>query len=387
MLKKLLPTLWIFCALLLFFYSFVQVDLGLTLSRASFLQSIQKTFQYVGYFNRPLSTYLFCSLVALFSGMYIYTLYLSWKNKINILTIRHIVLFVGVILLFSYNAFSYDLFNYIFDAKIVTRYHENPYVRKALDYPTDPMLGFMHWTHRTYPYGPLWLVLTVPISFLGLGYFLITFYLFKALMVASYFLTSLLIYKIAKKTKLVDPTFAVSFFALNPFVIIESVVSAHNDIVMLMFAVLGVYFLVNEQKYKASVFLIISILIKFASVLLVPLFLWYPFSRRKNKNTLFFLGSVFLMVVGVFLASNRTTFQPWYFLYVLPFAAIISNRYYVLIPSVIFSSLILLQYVPFLYTGNFDPPIPSIMNQMLMWSIVLGVGGAFIFKAFGRIKK
>ncbi|MBP9815567.1 MAG: hypothetical protein KBC63_04610, partial [Candidatus Levybacteria bacterium] len=190
MIKKFTIFLWIFAFISLFFYSFVQVDLGLTLNRASLVQTIQKSFQYVGYFNRPLSTYLFIFVIVYLFLTYCFTLYGVYKKLLSGKLIWGIVILASAILLFSYNAFSYDLFNYVFDAKIITQYGQNPYEHKALDYPGDPMLGFMHWTHRTYPYGPLWLGITTPLSFLGGGYFLPTFYLFKLLMVGAYLLCS-----------------------------------------------------------------------------------------------------------------------------------------------------------------------------------------------------
>jgi Gpi18-like mannosyltransferase len=313
-----------------------------------------------------------------------YGVYRKWLSGKIIWTI---IFFASAILLFSYNAFSYDLFNYIFDAKIITYYGQSPYEHKALDYPSDPMLGFMHWTHRTYPYGPLWLGITTPLSFLGGGYFLPTFYIFKLLMVGAYLLCSVMIYKIAKKTKLLNPVFALTFFALNPFVMVESLVSAHNDIVMMGLVMTSTYLLISKHKFKGFLFFALSVLVKFATILLVPLFLWYPISKQKNKDFVFFLGSVVLMMVGVYLASSRTTFQPWYFLLVFPFASLISNRYFVFLPVVIFSLLILFQYVPYFYTGNYDPPVPVIMNQMLGWSIGLCIGSTLIFRFFKRIKK
>lgn len=383
--NKLLIVLWGIGILLLFLYSFVQVDLGLTLTRASFFQSIQQSFQYIGYFNRPLSAYLFSGIVIGLSALYIYTLYVAFKKKI---TVKFAVLLIGivsVVLLFSYNATSYDLFNYIFDAKIVTHYNENPYVKKALDYPSDPMLGFMHWTHRTYPYGPVWLGLTIPLSFIGSGYFLLTFYLIKLLVVGSYVLTCFLLYKILKVSKVANPLLGLIFFALNPLVLIETLLSAHNDIPMMALALLGVYFLIEKKKYSAWVSLLFSIGVKFGTAALLPVFLWYPFSKRQNKNTILFAVSFLCMLVTVLAASYRTTFQPWYFLFCLPFAALLYRKLYISIPVIIFSVLILFQYVPFFYTGNFDPPIPNIMNQML--SISIGVAVISGIVVYLRTKK
>lgn len=379
MLRKVVIGSWIIVVVLLFLYSFTQVDLGLTFSRASFFLDTLKLFQYIGWFNRPLSSLLVALVYCLLFVVYCLVLWLVVKKKINTKTICVMIGVTSVILLFSYNAFSYDLFNYIFDARIFTHYHENPYQHKPLDYPEDPMLGFMHWTHRTFPYGPLWLGLTIPISFVGGGVFIVTFYLFKMLMVGSYILCSYFIYKIAKTTKLASPLLALSFFALNPFILVESLVSAHIDIVMMAAVLWGVYLLVVHKKNMSWLLLIASILIKFATILLVPIFLWYPFSKRKNKDDIFVLFAFLLMLFGVFLQSFRTTFQPWYFLLVMPFAALLMRKYILSVSSAVFSFFIFFQYIPYLYAGNYDPPIPFIMSLALWGSVGIALIVGILF--------
>src|SRR3989338_10122220 len=218
--------------LALFFYSFTQVDLSLTLSRLSVWQIAEKFFQHIGYFNRPFSTYLFLAIIFVLYIFYALFLKLSFQKKITEKGLFTLIFVSVAILVFSYNAFSYDIFNYIFDAKIITYYHQNPYLHKALDYPLDPMLSFMRWTHRVYPYGPVWLFLTVPISFIGLNIFLLTFFLFKFLIAGFYLGSVVLIYKINEKINPEHAVFNTALFALNPLVIIESLVSSHNDIAM-----------------------------------------------------------------------------------------------------------------------------------------------------------
>src|SRR5581483_6050937 len=181
---KFLSAVYFLSLLYLFLYSFTQVDLDLTLSRLSLWQVFQKFFQHIGYFQRPLSTGLYLSILVLL--FIFYGIFLKLAHTLKTKQMWVLIFGAAVILVFSYNAFSYDLFNYIFDAKIITHYHQNPYLHKALDYPGEYMLNFMRWTHRTYPYAPFWLVLTVPLSFIGMQFFLPTFFLFKLLMGASY---------------------------------------------------------------------------------------------------------------------------------------------------------------------------------------------------------
>lgn len=373
--KKLFYIIYIGIIFCLFLYSFTQVDLNLTLSRASWFQAIEKGFQYVGYFNRPLSTYIFIALLILLFSFYGLLLRKAIKNTITKKQFWILLFVITAILTFAYNAFSYDIFNYIFDAKIITHYHQNPYLHSALDFPGDKMLNFMRWTHRVYPYGPFWLVVTVPLSFIGLQIFLPTFFLFKLLMAGSFLGSVYYIQKISTKLFPKHALFNTIFFACNPLVLIESLVSAHLDIVMIFFSLMAIWMCINK-KYVSSLGLIIfSAGIKFATGLLIPVFLSL-FFFKKTKTTRFwetiFLISAALMFITVGIESHSSgNFQPWYLLIVLPFASFIGKKSYIIIPTVICTFFALLEYVPFLYQGDWNPPIPMILNILTISGVVL----------------
>lgn len=298
------------------------------------------------------------------------------EKKIDKRTIWSLIIAVTVILTFSYNAFSYDLFNYIFDAKIVTFYHQNPYLHKALDYSADPMLSFMHWTQRTYPYGPVWIGLTAPISFIGIQFFLPTFFLFKIFISACFLGTVFFISKILQKVSSEDELFGVAFFALNPLVVIESLVSAHNDIVMMFFAIWALYLSMNMKYARSILLFILSVGIKFATAFVLPVYLWILYLQKKKKIVnwqLLFTVMAVIMIIPVILASFRTNFQPWYLLNILPFAALVSRKHYVFIPVIIVSFFAIFEYLPFLYLGNWNNPVPSILFWITTGSIILSL--------------
>lgn len=361
----------------LFFYTFTQIDLNLTLSQVSVWQDTQKAFQQIGYFNRPLSTYLYIAIVLVLTVFYVLFIKEALKNKLDKKHVFTLIFVTTVLLSFSYNAFSYDLFNYIFDAKIVTYYNQNPYEHKALDYLSDPMVNFMRWTHRYYPYGPTWLLLTVPLSLIGLQYFLPTFFLFKFFMAAC-FLGS--VYFIGKIVKITNPThevLGIVLFGLNPLILVESLVSAHNDIVMIFLLLASVCFLLSKQYIRSYILLILSVGVKFATVFLLPVFvgLHYFLITKKHINfKKFVFLSAILMTAAVLVASNRTQYQPWYLLYIIPIFALYPTNKLFIVSSVVLSLFSLLQYVPFLYTGNWNPPIPTI----LMWISILGIVCTFL---------
>lgn len=361
----------------LFFYSYTQVDLSLTLSRISLWQVVEKAFQYIGYFQRPLSTALYCTLLVALFLSYSGLLVLLYKKILSRKVVWALIIISATLLTFSYNAFSYDLFNYIFDAKIITHYFQNPYLHRAFDFPTDPMLSFMHWTDRTYPYGPIWLLVTVPISFIGLQIFLPTFFLFKALASAGYLIICWSIEKILKKTQPDTALVGLGIFAFSPLVIIEGLVSSHNDMVMIAFASLALVAFVNKKSIWSFLLLFLSIGIKFATAVLLPLWIIGIFIKKRGDVEKLAIVSIILLIIPVVLASVRTNFQPWYILFLFPFVALLPKRFEVVTAYAIFSFASLIQYIPFLYTGNWDKPIPSILSVMLWSGIVLSlvVGG------------
>lgn len=384
MLKKLFFSSYIGVVFCLFLDSFTQVDLNLTFSRASWFQAIEKGFQYIGYFNRPLSTYIYIALLILLFSFYIVLLRKAIKNTISKKQFWTVLIIVTVILTFSYNAFSYDIFNYIFDAKILTHYHQNPYMHSALDFPHDKMLNFMRWTHRVYPYGPFWLVLTVPLSFIGLQIFLPTFFLFKFLMAGS-FLGS--VYYIQKISTKLFPKNALSntiFFACNPLVLIESLVSGHLDIVMIFFCLYAIWVFINKKYIWSFGLFVFSAGIKFATGLLLPVFLYISFSKKTKTEKYWekvFLISTLLMLVTVVIESHSSgNFQPWYLLIALPFGSFLARKYYVIIPTISMTVFALLEYVPFLYQGDWNPPIPTILSWLTISGIIISIIGTILNK-------
>ncbi len=347
---------WIFTFIALLLYSFTQIDLSLTFSRASFVQAFEKAFQVVGYFNRPLSTGLFLGIVLLLFILYVVTLILIVKKKVQEREVRWIILAGAIILLFSYNAFSYDFFNYMFAAKQIVHYHVNPYQFAPWDMLGDPMLSFMHSVDKVYVYGPLSLVFSAPLYVLGFGYLLPTFYLFKAFAALSYLGCVWAIYKILKKEKPHHALFGAAFFGLNPLVLIEGLVSAHNDIPMMCLALLATWALFERKWLWSLVLLSASFLTKQVTVFLIPIFLLQliPLVRKRVSFYWFILLCIGLQTVGGWFVLQQREMQPWYFLWLLPFIALLPISILLTITTIGVSLGLLLRYVSFLYFGNWD---------------------------------
>lgn len=347
---KLLLFLYILFTFSLLLYSFTQIDLNLTLSRVSIWQVWQKKFMYIGYFQRPLSTTIYSAILFGFFTLYSFTLYLSMRAKLTLKQLWIITGIVSAVLFLSYPAFSHDIFNYMFDARTVVKYGEIPYYVKPLDFSTDPWLNFMHWTHRPGIYPPLWIIITLPLYILGFNTLIPIILNFKAIVFIHYLGSTYVIGKIMEKINIKHKIPSMVFFALNPLIIIESLISAHNDIIMMFWALLAFYILQKGKRIFGLFLLAISVALKWVTIFLLPLLLIGP--RR------FF--ALLFMLLGLVIVIMQTEILPWYFLWVLPFLALNVERKWIVILSIGFSLGLLLRYTPFLYLGHWNPPVPMI---------------------------
>lgn len=375
----------------LFLYSYTQVDLSLTMSRASVFQTIEKGFQYIGYFERPLSTELYIGIIVLLFVFYGLFVYFAAKGKLVIGMLWQFFLAMGVLLTFSYNAFSYDIFNYIFAAKEIVHYHQNPYAVIPLAFPRDPMLSFMHWTNVPYVYGPLALGFTLPLYLLGLGFFLPTFFLFKAFTTACFLGTIFFLQKMFRKVNPKREVLGIVLFALNPLVIIETLVSAHNDIIMMFFAVMGIYFLLQKKWFWGLLAIIVSALTKQVTVFLifpVVILLITTMLKKKITDQLFLWITALSMLAGYFFVLEKIGLQPWYTLWFLPFFLVVKLPKFLLMLLIGLTLGVLLRYAPFLWQGDWNGMVPMIMSSVtIITPLIFFVVGILWDISYKYVKK
>ncbi len=150
------------------------------------------------------------------------------------------------------------------------------------------------------------------------------------------------------------------------------------------FALFGMYYLLDKRPIASFLFLLLSIGVKFASVLLLPLFLLWVIVKRgvtKESGQQLVQLSSLLMILAVGIATFRTNFQPWYLLFFLPIGVLLTPRL-IALPIGILSFTTLLMYVPYLYLGNWDSPVPSILNILT----ITGIVSALITYGYLRMK-
>ena len=332
--------IWFFASLFLFVYSYGFVDFNLTLSSHPLVMNFITWSQSLAMFNRPASLYVYLSLIILSYLLYAITLLLFLPKSFPW---KFIVIF-AVICSLSYPFLSSDVFKYLFAAKELLVYHANPHVIAPQVFEGDTWLRFMRWIHTPSPYGPVMTALAIPYYLLGLGKFVPALYLFKLDQVFWYGLTIWLIGKLASK----KPVLAQLVFALNPLIIMEWLVNAHNDAPMISLLLLSLYFLKESRRLPAFISLLFSIGIKYVTIIFLPIILLFKILKLNLTSIIYYLISVLALAPILYHYSYQ--YQPWYVTWLVPFAALSGSTTLITLTTA-YSFGALLRYIPYISSG------------------------------------
>lgn len=318
---------------------------------------LKKVYSGFAFQHRGLTTILYSFFI--FSFFILHFLFL-WLLKKKLLTINNIKWLIGItsFLIFSYpTMLSYDIFNYITTAKVLFFYKENPYIIMPIEFLGDPLLLFTHAANKVALYGPIWIILTSVPYLLGFGNFILTLFSLKLFIILFYIATAYLIWRLSSSA------FSLVLFALNPLVIIETLVSGHNDIAMMFFALFSFFLLMRKKIFFGILFFILSIFIKYTTVLLMPVFLFMTWRIIKKKEINFekiFYHSSLLMYIAFLLSPIREEIYPWYAIWFISFALLAPSKKILLHASTAFSFSLLFRYTPYMFTGTYASPTPFI---------------------------
>src|SRR3990167_9993917 len=379
-------------------FSYSYVDLNLTISQNKLILSFVDTIQQLGYFNRPQATLIYLLLIIFTFSFFIFNLWLFYKSKIGLNYLQFSTLASTLILVFAYPFLSYDLFNYMFDAKIILNYHANPYTHRPLDFPQDDWLRFMRWVHRYSPYGPFWLGMSIIPAFLGFGKFILNYLTFKIFISSFHLINTYIIYKVLLKTNPKNSIFWTATYAFNPLFLLEGVANAHNDIVLATFLILPIYFLISKKITWSYITLFTGALIKYIPVLNLPplIFCHFKDMNRHNFRRLIFLNLATMAVFTYLFSSfnitvpfvssgaTQTQFQPWYLFWTLPLVAVASSIELIILGTAV-SLGSAIRYLTYLFTGEWTHPgtllfMKSSVDASIAIGILAVVARKFIFK-------
>jgi len=339
------------------------IDPNLSLGAGSLYESLRQFLTGFVYGKPLLAASLYAAIVVVL--FWCYRKLLTGKTLVRIVSARRYIAAVFLIFLFSYPALSYDIFNYILTSKVAFFYRENPYVVMPVEIPNEPALSYTRAANKLALYGPTWITLSaLPYAAGRLSVItsILSFKLFAGLFYSA------MLYFIYRKTKRVEN---VVFLATNPLVLFEVLSSGHNDIAMMVLAVGGLI-LWNRKapsmKIAGMVLYISSVLVKGATIALIPLF-FFPRMTWEKKSA---VG--FWLMFAVFLVSPlREELYPWYAVWWLSFAAFVpfAKRSFIHEFSFAVSFSLMLRYIPWIATREYGGVTPVIRETLSLLPVVL----------------
>jgi len=228
---------------------------------------------------------------------------------------------LGVICVLIPVVTSPDLFSYILYARMATLYHLNPLTTTPLALPGDSVYPYLYWKDQPSAYGPTWIMLSgllqwcVALIF-GAKNISAMVLLLRLLGLLAHLWSTLLIWSISGHVQRSNGTnnrqvriLATLAFAWNPLLLFEACVNAHNDTVMLLLILLGLWVLVRSTSRFSYVWIALlfalATCLKVNVALLLPGLLLYVWLQPRRIQAL-------CCVVFVYLGTIIVLYAPFW---------------------------------------------------------------------------
>ncbi len=395
--SRLLVVLYLILLFLYAIFSFGLTTPNLILINSSWFVAFQN-WMWTEFFNHRyvLATVFLILILILFGVYFLLIRSLPKDKKINQKQQLALVLLLSLPLLISYNSLSHDVFNYIFNSRMVVKYQANPHLQTAIEFSHfDDWTRFMHNIHTPAPYGYGWTIISIIPYVFGVGKFLLTWLNFRVFSIVSLMLLSLSInslsHSIFKKGLTYKKWFLLFF---NPLITIEVIGNFHNDLWMMFPAVFALSLMLkavsnnHQQKrfmplvawllYAASIFIKLATLALLPLMILLTLFSFKKFINISSLQKLhvrlkqFVLSHLpiiasILMFLPLFTFRSQQ-FHPWYLLWPLIWLPLIKNKIYLTL-LITFSFTSLMRYYPWLRENDYSLQILT-AQKYITWSAI-----------------
>ena len=265
----------------------------------------------------------FGALIYIWSVLLMFVIYIKLiKKSEQFKNIKSIIIssaLVGIAFLVALPNTSRDVFFYMGNGRLIDKYNINPYETSISELEeldtTDKILDTVG-TQKEYKfvYGPIFLTVCGLLNKLSFSSVSLLLYEFKLLNFIAYLFTIYLVYKLTNKKKLAI------VYGFNPLILLEVLVNVHNDIFVLLFALIGILFVKEAEKCREKfvkseftficglIFLSFSACIKYITILILPFIILYRLRNDNIKNKIC-LGIAYLFVFfGIF----GLTYLPYF---------------------------------------------------------------------------
>ncbi len=211
---------------------------------------------------------------------------------------------LSIVMATMYPVNAIDLFLYTVRSRLFTGHGVNPLTALPMDYPDDPLMRFAsrEWADDVSPYGPLWNLIAAPVTAISGDRILPALIGFKVIAVGSVLATGWVIRQAVAATRPDEAATAALIFLWNPLVLWEGMGNGHNDVVMTLPLLLALLALARRHDRWVVPWLVVAALIKYVTVLLLPLAavaLWRRAEGRAARQRLIGWSAALTLIAAV----------------------------------------------------------------------------------------
>jgi alpha-1,6-mannosyltransferase len=186
---------------------------------------------------------------------------------------------------------SQDVFSYIAYARLGVEHGLSPYTHSPLDIPGDAVFAFAGSKGAVSVYGPAFTLLTYPLAPLGVP---AAYWILKVIAAGASLGVVALVWRTAERLGR-DPVRAALFVGLSPLVLVHVVAAAHNEALVVLLTMAGVYAFVRGQPRAAGFWSTFAAGFKASAGLVVP----YLVARSRRTLVGIAAAALLLLAVGL----------------------------------------------------------------------------------------
>ncbi len=206
-----------------------------------------------------------------------YCLALRWTLRLSLPASPSLLAIIGgawlvssAVLLTAYPGQSHDIFDYIFRGRMLAKFGASPLTVTPYTYRDEPFYSYIGWGQWIDAYGPVWEYISGAVALSGDGTLASYVLRYRLLSVMLTGLCGALIYVLVRAEAPQYAPAALLAWSWNPLLLISTALAAHNDVLMIVFVLLGYRFFQRRRWIAGLLMLVLAAHVKITGLLLLP---------------------------------------------------------------------------------------------------------------------
>lgn len=243
-----------------------------------------------------LPTLAFGTISVIAFGSYVLSLKTPFSLKQSVI----LALIFQAISFFAYPILSTDIFSYIFSDRVLTEYHQNVWTVPPNTFSHDPFERLADWKDQTKVYGGVNQLIYWPAAIIGNDNLFKTVVAYKLVPAFFALITLFVVLRSTREQGEKAQSQLVRLLFWNPLFVLEILGAGHNDIAMLCFFLLSLFFWQRKKWVRSGFALALAVQIKLIPVVFLGFAVFYLLQKRQ--------WSALLKMSGAFLSVNVVVF-------------------------------------------------------------------------------